>query len=117
MIKILVMTYFYDFKTCYDVSAFTLCNGAMAGWLIYGYVIFYSKSNNCDKIEDTSFLNSLMFVILFLSYIMGFIYILMILTLPCIYMMAREAGNTHAAAHNNRNMMANAQVPRILASL
>merc|ERR1719329_275158 len=93
------MTYFYDFKTCYDVSALTLTNGAMIGWLIYGYCIFYSTSNNCDKIEDTSFLNSLMFVILFLSYIAIFIYVLMLMTLPCIYMMAREAGNNHANTH------------------
>ena len=50
MIKIFVMTYFYELKTCYDVTAFTICNGAMVGWLIYGYVIYYSSSNNCDKI-------------------------------------------------------------------
>lgn len=93
------MTYFYDFKTCYDVSALTITNGAMIGWLIYGYCIFYSASNNCDKVEDTAFLNSLMFVILFLSYMLIFIYVLMLMTLPCIYMMAREAGNNHAATN------------------
>ena len=58
-----------------------------------------------------------MFVILFLSYMAIFIYMMMLLTIPCIYMMARDAGHTLVTTHQHRNMMANAQVPGILASL
>ena len=80
----------------YDCFAFTLTNGCMLGWVIYGYDIFYSEKNNCDDIPETAFLNSVMFVILFIAYFLGFMYLMILCTLPCLYMMMREQ------AENNR---------------
>ena len=124
MIKILVLTYFYDYKTWYDVAAFTITNGAICGWIIYGFSIYYSDANDCDKYADTSFFSSMMFVILFIGYIMIFVYVMMLCTVPCVYMFLRgggqgqrggAAGQANAAGGNRA--MVQAQVPGIIASL
>lgn len=80
----------------YDIFACVLCNGAMFAWFVYGYTIFYSDKNNCDDIPETAFLNSIMFVILFIGYFLGLMYLMILFTLPCIYMMMRDQ------ADNNR---------------
>lgn len=85
MIKILVLSYLYEWKTWYDIGAFTVTNGCMAGWLIYGFVLYYSDANDCDKEPETSFFISLMFVILFIGYMMMFIYLMLLCTVPCLY--------------------------------
>ena len=93
MVKIYVLTYFYDYKTCYDIAAFGLMNGTMFAWLIYGYILFYSDDNNCEKNIDTAFLNSLMFVILFIGYVLIFIYLMLLCTVPCMYAFVRDSAN------------------------
>ena len=90
LIKIWVLTNFYEYKTWYDIMAFTVSNGVLVGWLIYGFVIFYSDANNCERVNDTSFLNSMMFVILFVGYVMTFVYIMLLCTVPCMYLFIRE---------------------------
>ena len=50
VIKIAVLTYCYEYKNFYDYTAFVVSNGALAGWIIYGYVIYYSDKNDCEKI-------------------------------------------------------------------
>ena len=90
MIKIWVIRNFNRYKRWYDIAAFTLCNGAMAVCFYFGYDMFYSDQNNCDDIPDTAFLNSLMFVILFIGYFMCFIYLMLLCTVPCLYMTIRE---------------------------
>lgn len=90
LIKIWVIRNFNRYKTWYDIGAFCLCNGAMVVCLYFGYDMFYSDQNNCDDIPDTAFLNSLMFVILFIGYFMCFIYLMLLCTVPCLYMMIRE---------------------------
>jgi hypothetical protein len=79
----------------YDIFAFTLCNGAMIVCLYFGYDMFYSDKNNCDDIPETAFLNSVMFVILFIGYFMCFVYLMILFTVPCLYMMIREQAETN----------------------
>ena len=122
MLKILVLTYFYDYRTWYDIAAFTITNGAICGWLIYGFVLYYSDANDCDKVPDTAFFVSMMFVILFVGYIMIFVYVMMLCTVPCVYMFLRDGAAQRGAAANNNlqgnnRAMAQAQVPGIIASL
>lgn len=88
--KIYVIRYIATWRFYYDITACVLCNGAMLGWIVYGYNIFYSDKNNCDDIPETAFLNSVMFVILFIGYFLGFMYLMILCTLPCLYMMMRE---------------------------
>lgn len=90
LIKIYVARYFSRYKFWYDVGAFVVANGIMVGWLWYGYDIFYSDLNNCDDRPETAFLNSVMFVILFIGYFMGFVYLMMLCTVPCLYFMVRD---------------------------
>ena len=65
-------------------------NGAMVVWIYYGYDMFYDDKNNCDDIPETAFLNSVMFVILFIGYFMGFVYLMLACTVPCLYKMVQE---------------------------
>jgi hypothetical protein len=90
LIKIYIVKYCNQYRFWYDIGAFIFTNGAMIVWIYYGYDIFYSEKNNCDDIPGTTFLNSIMFVILFIGYFLGFIYLMIICTIPCIYMMVRE---------------------------
>ena len=90
MIKIWVVRNYNSYKFYYDVAAFILANGSMAVWLYYGYDMFYSDANNCDNFDSTAFLNSLMFVILFIGYFLCFVYLMILFTLPCLYMAIRE---------------------------
>ena len=92
------MTYFYQYRTIYDYSAFTISNGALIGWIIYGYYLFYSENNDCDKNPDTSFLASLMFVILFVGYVLIAVYAMLLCTVPCLYTMLNEGAETRANA-------------------
>jgi hypothetical protein len=90
LIKILVLYYCYAYRTVYDITAFIITNGCLLGWIIYGLMLYYSDKNNCDKIPDTRFYISLMFVILFLGYILMFIYLILLCTLPCAYLFLRN---------------------------
>ena len=114
LIKVWVIKYMNQYKLWYDIAAFVICNGAMIGWMYYGYVLFYSEKNDCDNYDDTAFLNSIMFVILFIGYFLGFVYLMVLLTVPCLYLLIRDQ------AENNRiraGGVGQSQVPMILASL
>ena len=114
MLKLWVLRNYSRYKLYYDVTAFILANGSMAIWLFYGYDMFYSDKNNCDNFDSTAFLNSLMFVILFIGYFLTFIYLMILFTLPCLYMAIREQAEANRL--NNGGVM-HAQVPLILSSL
>ena len=76
--------------------------------------MFYSDKNDCDNFETTAFLNSLMFVILFLGYFLCFVYLMIFLTLPCLYMAIRDQAESNRIQGGG---VGNAQVPMILSSL
>ena len=95
MIKIWVVRNYNRYKFYYDCTAFVLANGSMAAWLYYGYDMFYSDKNDCDNFDSTAFLNSLMFVILFLGYFLCFVYLMIMLTLPCLYMAIRDQAESN----------------------
>jgi hypothetical protein len=78
------------YKFHYNCFAFVICNGAMAICLIYGYSLYYSDSNNCDDLASTAFLSSVMFIILFIGYMLGFVYLMLLCTVPCLYVMIRD---------------------------
>jgi hypothetical protein len=117
VLKIFVLTHFYSYKTCYDFTAFSITNGIMCGWLVYGYILFYSDANNCDSKTDTAFLNSMMFVILFIGYILMFVYLMLLCTVPCLYAFVRDSAQSGGRQFAGGNNLANAQIPSILASL
>ena len=65
-------------------------------WMYYGYDIFYSEKNDCDNLTDSlAFLNSIMFVILFIGYFMGFVYLMLLCTVPCLYLMIRDQAESN----------------------
>jgi len=87
----------------------------MIAWMIYGYTIFYSDKNNCDdRSEVMAFLNSIMFVILFVGYFIMFTYLMLLCTLPCLYFMIRDQAESNRLRTGG---VGQSQVPMILSSL
>lgn len=84
----------------YDITAFTIANGSLIGWLIYGCIIYYSDANDCDNYDSTAFFNSIMLIVIFFGYFMGFVLLMIVLSLPCLYFMENEeiVPNRNAAA-------------------
>ncbi len=76
--------------------------------------MFYSDANDCDNYDSTAFFNSIMFMVLFIGYLIGFVYLMVLLTLPCLYFMIREQAET---TRLNSGGVGRSQVPMILASL
>ena len=70
----------------------------MAYWLGYGFEIFYSDENNCDNVDSTAFLSSIMFVILFIGYFLIVMYLMILFTFPCVYLAVRDTIDTNRIA-------------------
>lgn len=79
-----------SWRLYYDIAAFVIANGILIFWMYRGYDIFYSDANDCDNFDSTAIFNSIMFMVLFIGYMIGFIYLMIFLTLPCLYFMIRE---------------------------
>jgi len=84
-----------ELRLYYDILAFCIANGALIYWMYRGYDIFYSDANDCDNYDSTAFFNSIMFMVLFVGYLIGFVYLMVLLTLPCLYFMIREQAETN----------------------
>ena len=74
----------------YDIAALILANGSMLICMYYGYDMFYSDKNDCDLFDSTALLNSIMFVILFIGYFICFMWLMIAMTIPCLYCMVRD---------------------------
>ena len=114
LVKVYVIRHYRQYKMAFNVFAFAVCNGLMLIWMIYGFDIFFSDANDCDFIDSTAFLNSIMFVILFIGYMLGFVFLMIAFTLPCLYCLVREQAEQNRLQAGG---VGQAQVPMILASL
>ena len=112
--KIAVVRYLNDIRLWYDIAAFIIANGSLIYWLYVGFDIYYSDANNCDNYDSTAFFNSIMFMVLFIAYMIGFVYLMVFLTLPCLYFMVRDQAET---TRLNSGGVGRSQVPMVLASL
>ena len=63
---------------------FVIANGILIIWLLVGYSIYYSSSNNCGS-TDLNVFNIVMLVILCIGYVVIFVYFLALCTVPCFY--------------------------------
>ena len=79
-----------QWRLYYDIGAFVVANGSMIICMWYGYEMFYSEKNDCDNFDSTALLNSIMFVILFVGYFFCFMYLMIGLTVPCLYCLIRD---------------------------
>jgi hypothetical protein len=52
----------------YTLISFLLVDGSYLAWLIYGNVLYYSKENNCGKLDVSKNMNEAMFVLLIIGY-------------------------------------------------
>lgn len=119
LIKIQVLTNAYEWRTCYDIFAFCLCNGLMVGWIIYGFMIYYSEKNDCDRTTETAIFSSIMFVLLFLGYVCIFLYMMLLCVSPCatICLGDRPHRPLRLPAEHPDDIAQAEQVPAILVSL
>jgi uncharacterized membrane protein len=83
--KIYVLRNNYDNRFTFTASLFIIMNGILIVWLFVGYALYYSESNDCSRNPNTSFFNTLMFIMLLIGYVVIFIYFLLICTVPCLY--------------------------------
>ena len=69
----------------YLYSYYLITISALAGWIIYGYIIYFSDANDCQKTYDTSV--ALVFMIIFMFFGLIFILIAFILwfVVPLVY--------------------------------
>ena len=88
--KIYVVQWWSAYRLHYDIAALILANGSMLVCMYFGYDMFYSDKNDCDMYDSTALLNSIMFVILFVGYFICFMWIMIAMTIPCLYCMVRD---------------------------
>ena len=65
-------------------------DGLMLGWIIYGNVLFYSKKNDCNKIEGTQGMYKLMLMFMVLGYLMVISYLIILITNRCLCIISHE---------------------------
>ena len=85
LFKIYILRNNYESRFTFSATLFIIMNGILVIWLFIGYALYYSDSNDCSHNPNTSFFNTLMFIMLLIGYIVIFIYFLLICTVPCIY--------------------------------
>jgi hypothetical protein len=59
-------------------------DGLMFGWIIYGNILFYSKKNNCDRVESTQGLHKLMFLFIIVGYMIVISYVVILIMNKCL---------------------------------
>jgi len=67
-IRILMLINFNSYANVFGVISFVVIDGAILGWLIYGNILFYSKENNCNLIEDSKELYDMMLILIIFGY-------------------------------------------------
>lgn len=90
LMKIYVISNFYSYRFQYDILRLIIIDSFMIGWLIYGNVIYYSKENNCGTNGRTALLDQFMLVILCIGYLMMAFYLVLMCTIPCLYLYIRH---------------------------
>jgi hypothetical protein len=87
LFRIVMIRRFFRWAATYSIIQFVVVEGVYLVWLIYGNIIFYSKENNCNQIENTYNLYILMFLLLIIGYFSMLLLGLVICFLPCIIYM------------------------------
>ena len=71
------------------MCAFLTVDGSYLIWLIYGNVIFYSKENNCESIENSQTMYKIMLMLLIVGYFQMAVYLLLIILIPILFFAQR----------------------------
>jgi hypothetical protein len=90
LMKIWVIRHFYSRIFCFDIAKLVFVDGFMVAWLVYGNYLYYSPKNNCAYIPDTQFMAQFMSCIIILGYMMMFMYLMILVSLPCLYIYFRH---------------------------
>ena len=88
-----MIRHLYNLRHQYEIARLILEDGLLIAWLIYGNQLYYSKKNDCAENERTQFLSEFMGCILFIGYLMMGLYLLLICTVPCLYLYIRSMTN------------------------
>jgi len=93
--QIVVIRYFMRFRVWFNLTRVLIVTCTVAGWLIYGNIIYFSDTNNCRQIEETKGLATLMIVILAIGYFYFILIGFFLCCVPCI-IYALISSNRHA---------------------
>ena len=85
LFKIFVIRNYYGMRSRYELARIVFIDSFIVGWLIYGNELYFSKQNDCGDKESTLFLQQTMGSILFVGYVMMAFYLLLLCTIPCLY--------------------------------
>jgi hypothetical protein len=84
LLQICVIRYCYRFRVHYNIGSALVVNLTLAGWLIYGNVLYFSAKNDCADISGTRGLASLMLFFLIIGYFQLMLFALILCVLPCL---------------------------------
>ena len=90
LMKIFVIRNFFQYQHAYEIVRLVIIDGLLILWLIYGNQLYYSPENDCRTNERTRFIVDFMGCILFIGYLLIGLYILLICTVPCLYLYVRH---------------------------
>lgn len=90
LFKVYIIRNFYSLRGRYELLRIFLIDSIMIAWLVYGNDLYFSKKNDCDKVDGTLFMAEAMGTILFVGYLMMGFYLLLLCTIPCLYWYIRQ---------------------------
>ena len=117
LLKIFVIRNFFQYQHVYEIVRLFLIDGILIIWLLYGNSLYYSEQNDCRKNERTRFIVDFMGAILFVGYLLISLYLLLICTVPCLYLYVRHHMNIQMRLQQEAELRRLSQVPQILSSL
>jgi hypothetical protein len=85
-----ISRFYYSWRVPFLIVSWVLFTGALVGWIIYGYVLYFSDSNDCQKHSDTSFWLVVMIVILFIGLFIMLVFFIAICCGPFLYCYIRN---------------------------
>ena len=91
VLKIYIIRQFYSRRKYYNIILFIIVDGLLFIWLSYGNRLYYSKSNDCMYNEGTKYLIQFMAAMLAIGYFLQIVYILILVSFPCIYIFSSNS--------------------------
>ena len=116
LFKIITLKNNYEKRMTFSMIFFVIANGILIIWLLVGYSLYYSSSNNCSS-SDLSTFNTVMLVILCIGYIVIFIYFLALCTVPCFYIYVQNKREDEQMNRSPKGTLKGSKNKKILATL
>ena len=105
-----LQSFYYRRIPLVQLLLFVVVDGFIAGWLIYGNVLFYSSKDDCNSIENSKSIYNVMLVLLIIGYFQLLGYAMILILLPFLIVFLRNQQRGQRDINDN-------QIPQVLQSL